>query len=105
MMQEINNVEVLPKGKGAKLSDGTTVSLLQLALNRLGVRVDVVLEAADNFDDIFNGVIFSGIPNLIPLTAQYSGSTIERNVTRNFTLRDAARRRSRCPAQAGCPIR
>ena len=88
MMQEINNVEVLPKGKGAKLSDGTTVSLLQLALNRLGVRVDVVLEAADNFDDIFNGVIFSGIPNLIPLTAQYSGSTIERNVTRNFTLRE-----------------
>ena len=88
MMQEINNVEVLPKGKGAKLSDGTTVSLLQLALNRLGVRVDVVLEAADNLDDIFNGVIFSGIPNLIPLTAQYSGSTIERNVTRNFTLRE-----------------
>lgn len=25
---------------------------------------------------------------MIPLTAQYRGSTIERNVTRNFTLRE-----------------
>ena len=38
--------------RGPGLEDGTTTSLLQLALDRLAVRVDVVLEAVaalDNF--------------------------------------------------------
>lgn len=86
MIQEIKNVTVLTNGQGATLGDGTTVSILQLALERLGVRVDVVLKAKDNLNGSFNGVVFSNIPNLVPLTAGYTGQAIERNVVRKFTV-------------------
>lgn len=88
MIQEIRNVTILPGKQGAKLSDGTTTSLLQLALDRLGVRVDAVLvavSAAADFDDSFEGVTFSGIPNLVPLTAAYNGPAVEHTITRKFT--------------------
>lgn len=88
MIQEMKNVTILTNGQGARLNDGTTVSLLQLALYRLGVRVDVILEAVateSNFDDAFEGVTFSGIPNLVPLTAHYNGSSVKHNITRTFT--------------------
>lgn len=87
MMQEIKNVTVLTNGQGATLDGGTTVSILQLALERLGVRVDVVLKAKDNLNSSFNGVVFSNIPDLVPLTAGYKG-TIGRSVTRKFTVGD-----------------
>ena len=63
MIQEIKKVTVLPKGGGIELSDGTQQSFLKLALNRLGVRVDVVLEAEDDFEAVFTGVVFSNIPD------------------------------------------
>lgn len=85
MMQEIKDVTVLPKGEGLELEDGTQHSFLKLALNRLGVRVDVVLEAEDDFEAVFTGVVFSNIPDLVPLTANYSGS-IGRSIIRKFTL-------------------
>lgn len=85
MIQEIKKVTVLPKGGGIELSDGTQQSFLKLALNRLGVRVDVVLEAEDDFEAVFTGVVFSNIPDLVPLTANYSGS-IGRSIIRKFTL-------------------
>ena len=66
MIQELKNVTVLSGGKGIRLSDGTEFSVLELALDRLGVRVDVTVESADNFDGIFNGVIFSNKPNSVP---------------------------------------
>ncbi|MCD7850416.1 MAG: hypothetical protein LUH63_12210 [Parabacteroides sp.] len=87
MIQEIRNVTILPGKQGAKLSDGTTTSLLQLALDRLGVRVDAVLvavSAAADFDDSFEGVTFSGIPNLVPLTTAYNGPAVEHTITRKF---------------------
>lgn len=84
MMQEVKNITILSNQQGAILDDGTSVSMLELFLNRLGVRVDVLLEAEDDFDAAFNGVIFSKIPNQVPLTANYTGS-IERNVVRSFT--------------------
>ena len=43
MMQEIKKVTVLSDGQGATLENGTTVSMLLFALERLGVRVDVEL--------------------------------------------------------------
>ncbi|WP_148367053.1 hypothetical protein [Bacteroides sp.] len=88
MMQEIKNVTVLSNGQGATLENGTTVSMLLLALERLGVRVDVELKAVDDLNSVFKGVIFSNIPNLVPLTAGYDGPAIERNVVRKFTLTD-----------------
>ena len=88
MMQEIKKVTVLSNGQGATLENGTTVSMLLLALERLGVRVDVELKAVDNLNGAFKGVIFSNIPNLVPLTAGYDGPAIERNVVRKFTLTD-----------------
>ena len=87
-MQEIKKVTVLSDGQGATLENGTTVSMLLLALERLGVRVDVELKAVDNLNGAFKGVIFSNIPNLVPLTAGYDGPAIERNVVRKFTLTD-----------------
>lgn len=90
MKQEIQNVTVLPNGQGARLSDNSVVTLLQLALDRLAVRVDVVLEAEDDLDSDFTGIVFENIPNLVPITANYNGTngTIERNITRAFTKVD-----------------
>ena len=84
MMQEVKNITILANQQGAILDNGTSISMLELLLNRLGVRVDVLLEAEDNFDAAFSGVIFSKIPDQVPLTANYTGS-IERNVVRSFT--------------------
>nr|WP_196052830.1 hypothetical protein [Bacteroides clarus] len=85
MIQELKNVTVLSGKKGIRLSDGTEFSVLELALDRLGVRVDVTVESADNFDETFNGIIFSNVPNSVPLTVGYSGPAIERTVIRAFT--------------------
>lgn len=86
MIQEIKNVTVLPNGKGARLENGTEVSLLELALNRLAIRVDVILESDnENFKNKLKGVTFSNIPDYVPLTVNYTGPVIERNGTRMFT--------------------
>lgn len=88
MIQEINNVTILPENQGAKLSDGTSVSLLQLKLDRLGVRFDAVLvavEAEADFDNYFEGITFSGVPDLVPLTAHYNGPSVNHSVTRKFS--------------------
>ena len=45
----------------------------------------MVLEAEDDFEAVFTGVVFSNIPDLVPLTANYSGS-IGRSIIRKFTL-------------------
>lgn len=50
------------------ISDNTRITVLQLAFDRLAVRVEVLLEAKDNFDEVFEGITFSNIPNLVPLT-------------------------------------
>ena len=85
MIQELKNVTVLSGRKGIPgLSDGTEFSRIEPALDRLGVRVDVTVESADNFDETFNGIIFSNVPNSVPLTAGYSGPAIERTI-RAFT--------------------
>lgn len=83
MMQEIEYVKVLTKEAGAELSGGTIVSELKLKLNRMGVRVDVLLKAADDFETEFKGVTFSNIPDKVALTDNYTG-TIERSVTRQL---------------------
>lgn len=85
MKQEIEDVTVLSKGQGARLSDGTTVSRLELSLDRMGVRVDVVLEADRNYSETFSGVTFSNLADIVPLTANYNG-TITRNTIRVFTV-------------------
>ena len=84
MIQEIKNVEIL-SGGGAKI-DGVAVSTpIPLKLDRIGARIDVTLKAVEDLDAIFTGVTFSNMPDKVPLTANYNG-TINRNVTRTFTL-------------------
>lgn len=85
MIQEIKNVTILSNGAGITLNDGTTVSMLKLALDRMGVRIEATLEGEEDYDTVFSGVIFSNIPDLVPLTAGYSGS-ISRNTIRKFSL-------------------
>ena len=48
------------------ISDNTRITVLQLAFDRLAVRVEVLLEAKDNFDEVFEGITFSNIPSLVP---------------------------------------
>ena len=84
MIQEIKNVTVLPNGQGAQVNGGATVNVLQLGLDRLAVRLDVVLEAEDNLETTFTGITLENIPDVVPLTSNYTG-TVERNVTRTFT--------------------
>ena len=84
MIQEIKNITVLPNGQGAQVNGGAVVNVLQLGLDRLAVRLDVVLEAEDNLEATFTGIILENIPNAVPLTNNYTGE-VERNVTRTFT--------------------
>lgn len=83
MKQEVKLVTVLENGQGARLADNTQVSVLQLALERLAVRIDVVLESEDELEDIFSGLIFQNIPDAVPLTDNYQG-TIEQGNIRTF---------------------
>ena len=39
------------------ISDNTRITVLQLAFDRLAVRVEVLLEAKDNFDEVLNAVL------------------------------------------------
>lgn len=39
-------------------------------------------------DQAFKGIMFSNLPNLVPLTATYDGPAIERSVIRTFTVVD-----------------
>ncbi len=43
------------------ISDNTRITVLQLAFDRLAVRVEVLLEAKDNFDEVFEGITFSNL--------------------------------------------
>ena len=56
------------------------ITVLQLAFDRLAVRVEVLLEAKDNFDEVFEGITFSNIPNLVPLTENYVADSEEATV-------------------------
>lgn len=87
MIQEIKEVTILPNGKGARLSNGTEVTLLELGLERLAARIDVVLESKENLTTALSGVTFSNIPDRVPLTSRYTG-TIVRNVIRKFTVNE-----------------
>ena len=58
------------------ISDNTRITVLQLAFDRLAVRVEVLLEAKDNFE----GITFSNIPNLVPLTENYVADSEEATV-------------------------
>ena len=55
------------------ISDNTRITVLQLAFDRLAVRVD-------NFDEVFEGITFSNIPNLVPLTENYVADSEEATV-------------------------
>jgi len=86
MIQIMKEITILADGK-AQLSDGTPTTVIQLSLDRLAVRVDVVLEAEDDLEDAFTGVILTKIPDAVPLTANYSG-TIGHTVMRTLTKAD-----------------
>ena len=53
------------------ISDNTRITVLQLAFDRLAVRVEVLLEAKDNFDEVFEGITFSNIPNMLTFSEKY----------------------------------
>lgn len=84
MMQEIKNVEVLKDGV-SKTNGTPNTGPIKLALDRLGVRLDVTLKAEEDLDAAFTGITLSNIPDKVPLTSNYTG-TITHNQTRSFTV-------------------
>ena len=84
MIQRVDNVEILSGGK-IKVDGGSETSLLKLTLNRLGVRLDIILKAKENLSQAFAGLTFSNIPDRVPLSANYNVAQINRNETRTLT--------------------
>lgn len=105
MRQVITDVELLAGGK-VKLNDGTLkdindttrgekpeeglykagseIETVILRLDRLAVRLNVILKSEFDLTDDFESLVLTGIPDLVPLfQADYRG-TITRNVTRTY---------------------
>ncbi|MDR2038933.1 MAG: hypothetical protein LBQ60_13505 [Bacteroidales bacterium] len=87
-IQQIDNLQVLGDGSGAIIDGGTVVSVILLALQHMGVRVDVTLEATENLDNLFTGVTFSTIPDVVPLSP--STEVTSRKTIRKFTVAENA---------------
>lgn len=89
MFQELKNVEVLPNRGGARVDGGEIQSLIELQLERLGTRVDIVLEGEEDLTDYFKGITFYNLPEGITLMSA-SNASLGRSKNRNFTLTDDA---------------
>ena len=89
MFQELKNVEVLPNRGGARVDGGEIQSLIELQLERLGTRVDIVLEGEEDLTDYFKGITFYNLPEGIMLMSA-SNASLGRSKNRSFTLTDDA---------------
>ena len=85
MMQTVENVAVLTNNTGVSIAGGPAQSLWELALIRLAARIDIVLSSDEDLTAAFTGFRFDKIPDVVPLTSNYTG-TVNRNITREFTL-------------------
>lgn len=73
------------------INDVRLTSDWEITLIRLGIRVDVVIESESPLaGDIFKGVRFSKVPNIVPiLPGEYTGSTIMKwDLNRYFYIAD-----------------
>ena len=89
MFQELKNVEILPNRGGARVDGGEIQSLIELQLERLGTRVDIVLEGEEDLTNYFKGITFYNLPEGITLMSA-SNASLGRSKNRNFTLIDDA---------------
>lgn len=78
-----DNVEVVGEGS-AKVNGGAAVRPLTVNLTRMAVRMDVTLQAPEDFTGGFNSIVLSNIPDAVPLTSSYSGPAIGRNTVRTI---------------------
>lgn len=86
MLQIIENVEVIGDEGSAKVAGGALVNPLQVWLDRLAARIDVTLESVENLGSTFTGISLSNIPNIVPLMSTYTGTAVQRNGTRTYTV-------------------
>ena len=89
MFQKLENVEVLPGRDGARVDGGEIQRQIELQLERLATRVDVVLEGEEDLTDYFKGVTFFNVPEGITLMSA-SNASLGRNKTRKYTLANDA---------------
>ena len=89
MFQKLENVEVLPGQDGARVDGGEIQRQIELQLERLATRVDIVLEGEEDLTDYFKGVTFFNVPEGITLMSA-SNTSLGRNKTRKYTLADDA---------------
>ena len=89
MFQELKNVEILPNRGGARVDGGEIQSLIELQLERLGTRVDIVLEGEEDLTNYFKGITFYNLPEGITLMSA-SNASLGRSKNRKFTLTDDA---------------
>lgn len=85
MLTRVNNVTVLPGFEGVKINDENIQTIWSVLMKRLAVRIDITLKSMVDLTDQFKGVIFSNIPDNIPILGNYSGP---QNVTKAFTIID-----------------
>jgi len=88
MKDEIDDVEILYDGSGAKIGGQEAQKVVPINLDRIGVRLDIFLRSKENLDEIFKGISLTGLPDKVPLyTLSYNG-TVERTGIRKFTQAD-----------------
>ena len=72
MLSVTDNVQVLAGTNGIVIA-GVAKSEWDLKIKRLGIRLDMVLKSTSDLSSRFEGVIFSNIPNNVPVKGKYSG--------------------------------
>lgn len=87
MIQTLD-IQVLAQGEVKVGTAEASTAEVEVNLNRLGARVDVILKAKENLDGLFTGVTLSNLPNQVPLMPGFY--TTSQGGTRTFTLNDAA---------------
>ena len=86
MLKEYSGVEVLSTHK-VKIS-GTEYSTWTISLERLAVRVDLLLKSVVDWDGTFTGVQFDNLPDYVPLFGEYAEAT--HSTQSAYTLLDTA---------------
>ena len=75
MFLDVDNVEVLSGTQGVKVSGAPAITIWNIALKKLGVRMDMVLKSKIDLSSQFDGVRFSNLPDNVPLIGEYGGAT------------------------------
>ena len=72
MLSSVDNVKVLPGNSGVVIA-GIIKSEWDIGVKKLGIRFDMILKSTSDLSSRFGGVIFSNLPDNVPVKGEYSG--------------------------------